>query len=127
MVNSSTIVLPAWQRLLEELHKPNCIMHCDVTICWNSTYDMLNFALEYHKAIDSLTVNRQNELRAYELNEREWSIARQLLDILEVCGQPSIINGFVIINYSGFERHNFVLLTFHTKSCYHYTCHGLHQ
>ena len=45
MVNSSTIVLPAWQRLLEELHKPNHIMPHDVTTCWNSTYDMLEFNL----------------------------------------------------------------------------------
>ena len=83
-MNSSTLVLPAWRRLLEELEKPNRLMPHDVTMRWNSTYDVLNFALEYHEAIDILTANQQNELQAYELNEREWAIARQLSKILEV-------------------------------------------
>ena len=59
-------------------------MPCDVTTRWNSTYDMLNFALGYREAIDILTTNWKNELRAYELNEWEWAIARQLSKILEV-------------------------------------------
>jgi hypothetical protein len=41
----------------------------DVTTRWNSTYDMLKFALEYRKAIDILTADRQNDLRNYELSE----------------------------------------------------------
>ena len=56
----------------------------DVTTRWNSTYDMLNFALEYRKAIDVLTGDRQNQLRNYELSEREWTIAKQLCDVLKV-------------------------------------------
>ena len=83
-MNSSTLVFPAWRRLLEELEKPNCLMPCNITMRRNPTYDMLNFALEYRKAIDILIANRQNELRAYELNEWEWAIARQLSKILEV-------------------------------------------
>jgi hypothetical protein len=45
---------------------------------------MLKFALEYSKAINILTADRQNELRNYELSEREWTIAKQLCDILKV-------------------------------------------
>jgi hypothetical protein len=45
---------------------------------------MLKFALEYRKAIDILTADRQNELRNYELSEREWTIAAQLSDVLKV-------------------------------------------
>jgi hypothetical protein len=56
----------------------------DVTTRWNSTYDMLKFALEYRKAIDILTADRQNELQNYELSEREWTIAAQLSDVLKV-------------------------------------------
>jgi hypothetical protein len=56
----------------------------DVSTRWNSTYDMLKFALEYSKAIDILTADRQNELRNYELSEMEWTIAKQLCDILKV-------------------------------------------
>ena len=45
---------------------------------------MLKFALEYSKAINILTADRQNELQNYELSEREWTIAKQLCDILKV-------------------------------------------
>jgi hypothetical protein len=45
---------------------------------------MLDFALEYRKAIDVLTADRQNKLRNYELSEREWTITKQLRDILKV-------------------------------------------
>jgi len=62
----------------------NRIIPHDVTTHWNSTYDMLNFALEYCKAIDILTADRQNKLWNYELSEREWTIAKQLCDILKV-------------------------------------------
>ena len=56
----------------------------DVTTHWNSTYDMLNFAIEYRQAIDTLTADQRHELRAYELNEREWIIVSQLCDVLKV-------------------------------------------
>ena len=61
------------------------IIPCDVTMLWNSTYDMLDFSLKYRKTIDLLTADRQNELWNYELSEREWTIARQLCDVLKVC------------------------------------------
>jgi hypothetical protein len=84
VINSSTIILPSWRRLLDELKMTNRIIPRDVTTRWNSTYDMLEFALEYRKAIDILTADRQNDLRDYELAEREWAIATQLRDILKV-------------------------------------------
>jgi hypothetical protein len=84
VVNSSTIVLPAWRKLLHELKVMDRIMPCDVTTCWNSMYDMLKFVLEYHKAIDILTADRQNDLCNYELSEQEWTIAAQLSHILKV-------------------------------------------
>jgi len=57
-------------------------MPCDVTLRWNSTYDMLVFAIEYRKAIDKISGDR--EMRKYELDEEEWTIVQQLCDILEV-------------------------------------------
>ncbi len=56
----------------------------DVVTRWNSTYDMLIFALEYRRAIDKISGDR--EMRKYELDEEEWSLVKQLCDILEVCG-----------------------------------------
>jgi hypothetical protein len=51
---------------------------------------MLDFALEYRKAVDILTTDRKNELQDYELSEREWMIAAQLHDILKVSDVRSI-------------------------------------
>jgi hypothetical protein len=44
---------------------------------------MLVFALEYRKAIDEISGDR--EMRKYELEEGEWEIVEQLCDVLEVC------------------------------------------
>jgi hypothetical protein len=77
------LLLPAWRKLLKELGMSDRIIPCDVTTCWNSTYDMLKFALEYRKAIDMLTVDKQNELQDYELSKRKWTMAAQLHDVLE--------------------------------------------
>jgi hypothetical protein len=62
------------------------MMPCDVTTRWNSTYDMLVFALEYRKAIDEISGDR--EMRKYELEEKEWKLVQQLCDILEVRHSP---------------------------------------
>lgn len=110
-----TIVLPAWRRLLNELKKRDRIMPRDVTTRWNSTYDMLNFALEYRNAIDILTADRQNELRAYELNDSEWIIATQLSDVLKVSHAfiPRIALSSTLC-CTGSQGRNSVLLAWHT-------------
>ncbi len=59
------------------------MMPRDVITRWNSTYDMLVFALEYRMAIDEISGDR--EMRKYELDEEDWDLVRQLRDILEVC------------------------------------------
>ena len=57
----------------------------DVPTRWNSTYDMLRFALKYEKAIKSMTQVQELGLRIYELSSEEWVLAQQLADVLEVC------------------------------------------
>jgi hypothetical protein len=76
---------PTWQETLKELKMKDRIIPCDVETCWNSTYDMLGFALEYRRAIDVLMADRNNDLRSYELSKREWIITVQLCDILKIC------------------------------------------
>lgn len=39
---------------------------------------MLNFALEYRKALDVISADREMELRQFELSENEWRITGQL-------------------------------------------------
>ncbi|KAF8261931.1 hypothetical protein EI94DRAFT_1604566, partial [Lactarius quietus] len=53
--NSTTKLLPAWYATLTSLNLPPRMMPRDVATCWNSTYDMLDFAIQYHLAIVSMT------------------------------------------------------------------------
>ena len=61
------------------------MMPRDVSTRWNSTFDMLDFALNYRLAIDSITSTRELNLRKYELQDNEWAVAENLRDTLQVC------------------------------------------
>ena len=60
------------------------MMPRDVTTRWNSTYDMLVFALKYREALESITGNQRMKLRQYELTEEDWHIAVKLCAVLKV-------------------------------------------
>ena len=66
-------------------------MPTDVRTRWNSTYHMLEFAVTYRVVIDSLTSERGLGLRDYEMDEAEWTLAKQLRDILQVSVSTSPI------------------------------------
>jgi hypothetical protein len=62
----------------------------DVPTRWNSTFDMLDFAINYRAAINRVTSNRDLNLRKYELADNDWAIAENLRDTLKVCNSHSI-------------------------------------
>ena len=84
IVNSSTLLLPAWKATLSALDLAVRLMPRDVATRWNSTFDMLDFALEYRLGVDAMTSERKHDLRKFELTAEEWEIARQLHDVLKV-------------------------------------------
>jgi hypothetical protein len=63
---------------------PERRMPRDVTTRWNSTYDMLDFAVRHRSAIDDITGDKTAGMRKYELDDKEWRIALQLRDTLKV-------------------------------------------
>ena len=61
------------------------MMPRDMSTHWNSTFDMLNFAIDYRIAIDMVTSNCDLNLRKYELADEEWATAENLCDTLKAC------------------------------------------
>lgn len=95
----------------------------DVATRWNSTYNMLVFALEYREAIDEISGDR--DMRKYELSEEEWELVQQLCDVLAVrcAGRFPIPATHIFPDIQGC---NPFLFTFDTESCHCDTCNGSH-
>jgi hypothetical protein len=60
------------------------IMPRDVVTRWNSTFNMLEFALEYQAAIRAIVGNDELGLDKYGLTAQEWRIAKQPCEVLQV-------------------------------------------
>jgi hypothetical protein len=90
----------------------------DVTTQWNSSFDMLDFALDYRPAIDQIIDEKEMKLRHYELSEEEWMIVKQLRDVLKVCSSLLIHYPCSLFQYcrsskmqcSSFHGHTQILL-----------------
>jgi hypothetical protein len=85
MKNSSTIVLPRWYEILDSLSLKPRMMPRDVSTRWNSTYDMVEFAIEYRAALNIMTADRDMNLRKFELSKKEWGMVTDLSEVLQVC------------------------------------------
>jgi hypothetical protein len=57
----------------------------DVSTQWNSTFDMLRFAIDYHLAINAIIAECSMKLCDYELRKEEWKLAKELCKVLKVC------------------------------------------
>jgi hypothetical protein len=82
--NSTTVILPQWFTTLEDCGLRQRMMPRDVSTRWNSTYDMLEFAVDNREALDAITGNQRMKLRQFELSEEDWEIATKLRDVLKV-------------------------------------------
>jgi hypothetical protein len=85
ILRSTTLTLPAWNRLCHEHNLKVRRMPRDVVTRWNSTYTMLKFALAYRKPIDAITADKAYKVRKFELEADEWKIIRSLASVLKVC------------------------------------------
>jgi hypothetical protein len=56
----------------------------DVRTRWNSTFIMLDFALNHQEAISRFTGNINNNLRKYELDANDWAMVKELRAVLKV-------------------------------------------
>jgi hypothetical protein len=84
IINSTTIVLPAWCRHCKDANLPPNLIPRDVVTRWNSKFDMMEFALRYRKPIDAITVDKQVKFRKHELDEEHWQIIEELVGLLGV-------------------------------------------
>ena len=60
------------------------MMPRDVRTRWNSTFDMLDFAVAHRVALNTIMGDRDMKLRQYELSEEDWKIGEQLRNVLKV-------------------------------------------
>jgi len=78
------ILLPAWKDLLGKLNMTTQNIPYDMATRWNSTFDMLDFALEYQKAIKAMVSDPDHGLSQNAMSLQEWKIVVQLCDVLKV-------------------------------------------
>jgi hypothetical protein len=79
------------------------IMPRDVKTRWNSTYDMLEFAIEYRLPLDRITDECSSNLQDYDMDKKEWKLAGELRDILKVC-TTSLLAYQLLMRSSRFSR-----------------------
>lgn len=56
----------------------------DVSTWWNSSFDMVDVAIDYGVGIDAITDKVRLGLSSYALDKHEWDLLRQVQDVLKV-------------------------------------------
>ncbi|KIM65635.1 hypothetical protein SCLCIDRAFT_112359, partial [Scleroderma citrinum Foug A] len=100
MIHSTTILLPAWREMLKGMGMPVHLMPCNVPTWWNSSADMVEFALEYHEPLNAMMQKRDLGLRSLELSDEEWRALKELHAVLKIlkdttmfflCTSPNLV------------------------------------
>ncbi|KAF8718328.1 hypothetical protein AX14_011892 [Amanita brunnescens Koide BX004] len=76
--------MPRWCELCKTWKKKDKNLPRDVHTRWNSTYDMLDVAIDYRDIIDHLCSEQEPGLRKFKLDPEEWLITTQLRNLLKV-------------------------------------------
>jgi len=123
-------MLPAWKAILQELQMAVSFLPRDVMTRWNSTFDMIDYALLHWKAINNVAQDRELGLRRFELSNNEWIVLGQLHNVLKVRLMCSILAASVCPNQTqpnldSQECHN-LLFSVNTQPCQSDTRHGSH-
>jgi hypothetical protein len=58
-------------------------MLLDVATQWNSTFNLLEYALRHQKELDTVTQQRDLGLQKFELGDHEWELIEQLHNVLK--------------------------------------------
>ena len=66
--NLLMIIPPQWQEVFTELKLNYKMMPWDVFMCWNSTYAMIWFTIEYCAALMKITAEKEMKLYTYEID-----------------------------------------------------------
>ncbi len=90
IINSTTKLLPAWKVLCAKHSLAENLLPRDVGTRWNSTYDMLALTLKYRKVVKDICGDMKMGLRTLELTAREWTIVKQLMQVLKVRVLPEL-------------------------------------
>ncbi|KAI6125605.1 hypothetical protein EDD16DRAFT_1474107, partial [Pisolithus croceorrhizus] len=84
IIHFTTILLPTWHATCKETRKKVKQIPHDVLTCWNSTFNMIDFILEYQEPVDAITDKQCLGLATYALDEHEWVMLGQLHDVLKI-------------------------------------------
>ncbi|KAJ6616948.1 hypothetical protein B0H10DRAFT_1765813, partial [Mycena sp. CBHHK59/15] len=83
IINSTTILLSLWKEKCKENDLPVRLIPCDVATRWNSTYNLLVFAVKYEAVIDVMTGDKSICTLRDSLELEEWRIIRDLVKVLK--------------------------------------------
>ena len=76
----------------------------DVMTRWNSTFDLLEYALKHWKAIDLVTQQCELGLRKFEMTDHEWMVVEQLHSILNISIEPVVCMNLAHIDNTLFDE-----------------------
>lgn len=95
IINSPTLLLPAWRKLTAGTPFENRTLPRDVATRWNSTYNMLSVFLEMKDLVNQFLDSSSNGLTQYMLEDDEWEAVKDLVMALKVCIMYSLLFSLV--------------------------------